>query len=119
MLITVDAHIVICLVICLGVDSPLMETPCLSFCSASLQLVHDKAAGWCVCEYCPHKGVCPPQRVSDHSATAEILYLKAQVTVPVICLEQCVTCVGAKELGRKRHSSLITSTSTNYTSKNL
>lgn len=62
-------------------------------CSAALQLLHNKAAGWCVGEYCPHKNMCPPQRVSDHSAAAQVLDLKAQVTVPVIRLKQCVVCV--------------------------
>ena len=37
--------------------------------------------------------MCPPQGVPDRSAAAEVLNLKAQLTVSVICLKQCVVCV--------------------------
>lgn len=75
----------------------------LTFCSAALQLLHDKTVWWCVSEYRPHENVCPPQRVSDHSAAAQVLNLKAQVPVPVVCLKQCVVGVRAKKLGRNKH----------------
>lgn len=38
--------------------------------SSALKLLHYEAAGWCVSKYCPHKNMCPPQSVSDHSAAA-------------------------------------------------
>lgn len=91
-----------------------LATQCPWASSAALQLLHDKAAGWCIGEYCPHKNVCPPQRVPDHSAAAQVLDLKAQVTVSVIRLKQCVVGVWAKELGMNTHLSysfLITSIS--------
>lgn len=47
--------------------------------------------------------MCPPQRVLDHSTAAQVLDLKAQVTVPVICLKQCVVGVRAEELERNKH----------------
>lgn len=79
----------------------------LSLCSAALQLLHYKAAGWCVCKYCPHKNICPPHSVSDHSAAAQVLDLEAQMTVLVICLKQCVVGVRAKELERNTHIYII------------
>lgn len=67
-------------------------------CSATLQLLHDRAGRWCTGEYCPHKNVCPPQRVSDHSATSQIFNLKSKVTVSLIRLKECVVGKWAKEL---------------------
>lgn len=75
----------------------------MSFSSVALQLLHDKTVWWCIGEYCPHKNMRPPQRVLDHSAAAQVLNLKAQVTVPVICLKQCVVGVRTKELGRNKN----------------
>lgn len=45
--------------------------------------------------------MCPPQGVPDHSAAAKVLNLKAQLTVSVVCLKQCVVGVWAKELQMK------------------
>lgn len=38
---------------------------------------HDKGAVWCIGEYCPHKNMCPPQLMSNHSAAAQVLNLEA------------------------------------------
>ena len=75
----------------------------LNLCSAALKLLHNKAAGWRVGEYCPNKNVSPPQSVSDHSAAAQVLDLETQVAVPVIGLKQCVVGVRAKELEKNTH----------------
>lgn len=72
-------------------------------CSDALQLFHDNAVGWRIGEYCPYKYVCPPQRVPDHSAAAQVLDLESQATVSVIRLEQCVVGVWAKELKMNTH----------------
>lgn len=42
--------------------------------------------------------MCPPQRVPDHSAAAQVINMKAQMMVPVVRLKQCVIGKGAKEL---------------------
>lgn len=40
----------------------------------------------------------PPQRVSDHSAAAQVLSLEAKMTVALVRLKQCAVGVRPKEL---------------------
>lgn len=66
-----------------------------------LQTLDGKGGWWGVGAYCPHKNPSSPQRVSDDSAAAQVLDLKAQETVPVIGLKQRVVGVRTKKLGRE------------------
>lgn len=73
--------------------------------SASRHRPDDDAAGGCTGEEGPHKHVCPPPSVSNDSAAAQILDLKAQMTEALVCLEQRVVGVRAEELEGKTHES--------------
>lgn len=66
--------------------------------SAALQLLHDKAVGRRTGEYGSYKNMCSPQRMLYGSAAAQVFDLKAQVTVPVVCLKHCVVGKWTKEL---------------------
>lgn len=77
-----------------------MVQPCLSSHLPAQQLLHDVAVRWRVGEYCSYKDVRVPQRMLDHSAAAQVLDVKAQVTVPVVRLKQSVVGVRPKELRR-------------------
>lgn len=80
----------------------LLVQPCLSSHLPAQQFLHDVAVRWRVGEYCPYKDVRVPQRMLDHSAAAQVLDVKAQVTVPVVRLEQSVVGVRSKELRRSQ-----------------
>lgn len=75
-----------------------MVQPCLWARLSAQQFLHDVAVRWRTGEYCSYKDMRVPQRVLDHSAAAEVLDVKAQVTVPVVSLKQSVVGVRPKEL---------------------
>lgn len=60
------------------------------------------AIGRCVGQNCPHKNMCSPQGVADDFAAAQVLDAKAQVTVPLVGLKQCVVGVRPKELEERQ-----------------